>query len=343
MRSAAGCTWLLHVVSNTLHPVLLERSLLLLAALLAAAGDDTAAQEVQPALDEAGAAAGSEADKQQQQQEQQEQELAGAAVFQQLLQHGLVEALQTVLGPAAAPGAQLQEQLLQQQASTAAQANARAAPAGQAGGGGWSDDDSPSPRRQRQHENSVFQQPGVLLALVGCLEQIAQQDGAADTLLQQMPGLPQQLLQLLLSCHAHDNFEVLVQLLPVLVLYRGGVLPLLLVGEGGRGAACCLLQWWVCVAQTLCDCGQAEDSLDAVDAAWYLLATATRHANEAVGIANAQQVQQLCRCVCEGCVPASSQTYAVQCLRQLLEAAADQPSLHSCAVSMESRLLDLSG
>lgn len=343
MRSAAGCTWLLHVVSNTLHPLLLERSLLLLAALLGAAFDDTAAHAAQAASDEAAAAAGCGGDKQQQQQELQEQEPTDTTVFEQLLQHGLVEALQTVFVPAAAPGAQLQERLLQPQASTAAQANSRAAQAGQAVGGGWSDEDSPSPRRQQQHANSVYQQPGVLLALVGCLEQITQQDGAADMLLQQMPGLPQQLLQLLLLCHAHDQFEVLVQLLPMLVLYRRGVLPLLLlVGEVGTGAACCL-QCLVCIAQTLCDCGHAEDSLDAVDAAWYLLAAATRHAHEAADSANAPQVKQLCRCVCEGYVPDSSQTYAVQCLRQLLEAVADQPSLHSCAVSMESRLLDLSG
>jgi hypothetical protein len=343
VRSDTGCTWLLHVVSNTLHPLLLERSLLLLAALLATACNDAAVEEAETASHEAAAEDG--AGKQQQQQQQQQQEPPSNAVFQQLLQHWLVEALDTVLVPAAAPGAQLQEQLLLPQASTAAQANsgaAAAAAAGQGSGGGWSDDDSPSMhRQQQQHADSVCQQPGVLLALVGCLEQIGQQDAAADTLLQQMPALPQQLLQLMLSCHARDQFEVLVQLLPVLVLFRRGVLPLLMVGEGGgQGDTELCLQCWVCIAQTLCDCGQQEESLDAVDAAWYLLAAATRHALDVTQGAQ-QMMQQLCRCVCEGYVPDSSRNYASATLRQLLVAVADQPSLRSSAALLESRLMGL--
>jgi hypothetical protein len=402
----AGCTWLLHIVTNTLHPLLLERSLLLLAAMLAVTAE-TAAGEAGPGTAQARAAAevatpSAAAHPAEESDHAAVQQQHGTAMdtLQLLLQHGFLPALEAVLLPAAAPGTQLQEQqqlLLQQanqaQANSQTGASAAAAAAGvcKAGGGGWSEDDSPpataaadgagDDSAERQCANRVYQQPEVLLALLSCLEQLGQEGRTAAVVLQQMPGLPQQLLCLMLACRAKEQQSVLELLLPVLVLFRAGVVPCLTLGgvqsedsddcqEGlpkqqqlQQRALC--LPYWVCIAGVLSDCG--PESLDAIDAAWYLLAAVmssaqpvlaqllllqtgsnslSTHSAEPSPAWIQQQFQKLCRCVVESTVPATARNYARKCVLSLQAALQDvqqkvagvalQEALRICADRLET-------
>jgi len=389
-------TWLLHIVSNTLHPLLLERAMQLIAALLAAgnaaaeehaaaaaaaqAGSPTApgtAAAATPRAAEATTAAGgrdahpsaqesclpeeppAQAEQQEQQQQQQSEQdhhrdsAADAVVL--LLQQGLPAALEAILSPAAAPGAQLQQQLLQQLTSSPVQANCEAllAEAPTAGGGGWSDEeDVAAPAAVGanatvdQRSRQVYSQPQVLIAALSCLEQCGQQRWVMEEMQQHLQELPQLLLQLLLRCHHQAQQDVLEVLLPVLVTFRAGVLPLMrpsgaevreqtgaeqLNGSTEvqqlreRSVQC--LELWVCVAAVLNDCG--PDSLDAMDAAWYLLAAAMLSAGDVLEqvlllqkttVWAQERLQHLCRCVSESTVPETSQGYSMQCLSSLTAA-----------------------
>lgn len=158
----------------------------------------------------------------------------------------------------------------------------------------------------------LYLQPAVLLAVVAVLEQLGRDSAAAAAAQREMPQLPELLLQLLVSCNAAGQHDVLEQLLPVLVMFRGGVLEVLCrTGAGaGRSEAGAqppqhqqqqqqqehqpapdragvadgqatrtqgteddgvLLLWHLAnIAAALQDFD--ADSLDAQDAAWYLLA-----------------------------------------------------------------------
>jgi hypothetical protein len=319
-------SWLLHIVSNTLHPLLLERSLQLLAALIAVdeagTGADAAAAVASPA---------GPASPHPQQNGQQ----------QQLLLNGLPAALEAVLAPAAAPGARLQEQVLLQANSQAADASAGE----KAGGSSWSGEDEGDEGRaaadsavgQQQDFPKVYQLAEVRSALLHCLSQLGQEDSSAEHVLHEFPALPELLLQLVLACRVQDQHEVLELLLPVLVLYRKGVLPLLrgtravgeLVGDDpDKGYVLCL-HYWVCIAECLSDCG--PDSLDAVDAAWFLLASVAPHAQavqECFRDSSSaqwveQQVQHMRTFLSNAVVPETSQQYARQCAAMLLTATAN--------------------
>lgn len=326
--------WLLHIISNALHPLLLQRSLEL-AAVLLAVGEDAAAgadaDAAHPAQD------GSPSIQQEQQQSGQRPPQAAqctASAANQLLQQGLMPALHAVLAPAAAPGAKLQAY----STTSAAQTHPAAAAAE---GGSWSDEDNDGGGGAADEEKGtvqsrVYEQPDVLMALLSALEQLGQQPDTVAAAMQQLPELPELLLQLLLACHAREQQEVLETLLPVLVLFRVGVLAVL------QPAACeeqqqqqqqeqkrCIqcLQLWACIAGVLLD--SAPDSLDARDAAWYLLAAVSPSFERvfagisAVYAASSclqQQVQLLRRCVSEGGAPDTSRGYAQQCDRALCTA-----------------------
>jgi hypothetical protein len=404
----AGCTWLLHIIVNTLHPLLLERSLLLLAAMLAVTAE-TAAGEAGTGTTQACSAA--EVAKTSTAAAHPAEESDAAAVQQQhctidamqlLLQHGLLPALEAVLLPAAMPGIQLQQQLLLLLQANQPQTNsptgaAAAAPAAAgvsiADTGGWSGDDlAPGTAAAAdgvgddiagQHcANTVYQQPEVLLALLSCLEQLGQEGSTAAVVLQLMPGLPQQLLYLMLACQAKEQQGVLELLLPVSVLFRAGVVPCLTLSgvqhEGLEGcqeglqqqqqlrhSAVCL-HYWGCIAGVLHDC--VPDSLDAIDAAWYLLAAGMSSAQAVLAHllllptssdssthfpSHAwveRQLQQLCWCVVESTVPATAQDYATKCVVSLQAALQDvqqlqevasatlHEALRACANTLESLL-----
>lgn len=334
---ADSLAWLLHIVSNTLHPLLLERSLQLLAALVAVDAESTSPDAAVVAASAAGPAGSASPRSQQEGQQQQAAPTAGAVgVVQQLLLNGLPAALEAVLAPAAAPGAQLQEKVLLQANSQAA-----ATAAGEeAGGSSWSDEDegdegpagADTAVAQQQDSPKVYQLAEVRSALLHCLSQLGQEDSSAEHFLHEFPALPQLLLQLVLACRVQDQHEVLELLLPVLVLYREGVLPLLrgtrAVGDDPDKSYVLCLHCWVCIAECLSECG--PDSLDAVDAAWFLLASVALHAQAVQeclqGSGGAlwaeQQLQQLRTFLSNAVVPETSQQYARQCTAMLLTATA---------------------
>jgi hypothetical protein len=227
---------------------------------------------------------------------------------------------------------------------------ARSQQQGDASPGSWSEEDeqeavSPStagglPGSHLQHHAWVYQHTEVLLALVTCLQQLGEDKAAVKTVLTELPALPEQLLQLMLASRMRDQQDVLEQLLPVLVMFRQGVLPLLqapdrqnassvaagqeqqhmqeteqqadeqlAIQEHVEVSAVVCLCYWVCIAGVLCDCG--PESLDAIDAAWYLLAAVSpgaegllqlllQSSNSGGGVSHMwflKQARQLNRCI----------------------------------------------
>lgn len=389
LLACGSLPWLLHIVSNTLHPLLLERSLQLLAALLAVAveaaeaeadggtdGDGAVAAAAAAALGvqkgayaaaEAAAAAADAPSSPSQQggpsgevEQQQAAADVTSQIVPQLILHGLVPALEAVLTPAAAPGAVLQEQVLAQAQNAPTASSPAAAAAGGGGGGGWSDEEEDAAVAAMPGCYKGYEQPDVRSALVLCLAQLGQQqDPVLDDLLQQLPALPVLLLHLVLACRAQDQHDVLELLLPVLVLFRRCVLPLLRgtcvqpQQEPSTKAVLCL-HYWVCLADVLNDCGP-DSSLDAVDAAWFLLAAVAPHAQAVVqellaGGSSAQrawaerQLERLCACLAGASIPESAQAYTRQCAAIPHDVAAVlggqqsqalQNALHACILRLE--------
>lgn len=194
----------------------------------------------------------------------------GSHLGLQLWESGLADTILAVLVPAAAH-------------ATAASVEAQP--------GGWDDGaeaagDSSS---IQQVEQRLYKQPEVLEALVSVLQQLAVQPDGVYTAVQYIPQLPRLMLQLMASCSLRGDQEALELLLPVLVEYRTAILPLLQQQlqppahqdpttdqrtedgqQQGHG-----LQYLVCIAAALQD-SSSPDSLDALDAGWYLCAAATR-------------------------------------------------------------------
>lgn len=260
---------LMLLIQSTLNSQLLQRSLELVTALLHTS-TTSAGDGADGAAEDNASTAGSN------------------DVSQHLWTAGLADALSAVLVNAAAAPAKLASHV----------ANDTAA-------GGWDDEPDTAAAADGNNieliEQKLYRKPEVLEALVGVLEQVAMQPNGVDTAVQHLPELPQLLLQLLAACNAAGQQEVLELLLPVLVMFRAVLLPLLQQQErpwpASRNDAGIRqqqqqeqeeeeqgiqhkqrqqgLQYMVCIAGVLQDCS-SPDSLDALDAGWYLCAAATR-------------------------------------------------------------------
>ncbi|KAF8066243.1 Serpine2 [Scenedesmus sp. PABB004] len=241
---------LLAIIDNTLHPLLLQRSLEAVAALLHA--ERAARMEQQPAPEE-----------------QQERR----PLLERLLALGLAESLLGVLGPA-----------------TSGAPSRRGA-----GGGGWDDDDddedgsdgaggaaSPSGALGPSDHRQLYRDAAVLEALLGLLQELGTEPDDAALLAASAPSLPELLLELLSALRGQQL--LLELLLPVLVLFRAAIVPLLqqedppdgeqpdAAARPGAGERRGPLARVAAVAVATQDC--AADSLDCLDACWFLCASA---------------------------------------------------------------------
>jgi hypothetical protein len=322
LQAPALLSHVLMLVQNTLHSQLLERSLQLLAALLPA--DDL--QQQQARL--------------QRPPEQQQQQRRRQPVYQLLMQAGLMTVVEAVLAPTAEVGPSALEALITSAANgpgvwdgavygenpagdgAAEPANSAAgeeAAAAAAADGGWSEDGADMTADEtaadadnvEQRTRELYRSDVILEAVLAVLLQLGCLLESAAAALQQLPDLPELLLHVLAASSLHHKQRVLEALLPVMVVFRHGVLPriqpvpdhyMLLhmqqqeeVADSDEPPAeqqqqqpdlqqleaeeeqqqvkgLCLL---ACIADALQDSHDRPESLDAQDAGWYLLAQAT--------------------------------------------------------------------
>jgi hypothetical protein len=272
---------------------------------------------------------------QQQHVQEQQQQPQQQPMYERLIEAGLVTAVEALLSPTVEAGPASLEALITSAAngtddwdgavyggnpagSAAAEpANSAAGAAAAAGNGGWSDDDIDMAVEGRaadvgdveQRTRELYRSQNVLEMLLALLLQLGSCSESAAAALQQMPELPQVLLHVLVVSSSHRQQQVLEALLPVLVVFRDGVLPLMQPVTqrhlqlhmqqqqqefGGIAAPAeqqqrqqqeaeeqqqqitglCLL---ACIAGTLQDGDTGPQVLDALDAGWYLLALATNN------------------------------------------------------------------
>jgi hypothetical protein len=152
----------------------------------------------------------------------------------------------------------------------------------------------------------LYRSESVLEALLQLLLQLGRQDSAAAAL-QQLPALPGFLIDVLAVSGCHQQQCVLEALMPVLVVFKERVLPVLQPGTGShllqhmqqkvaqqnhddgsveqrqqqrrqeeeqQATGLALL---ACVAGALQDCGAGAHDLEAMNAGWHLLALATHN------------------------------------------------------------------
>jgi ferredoxin-like protein FixX len=329
---------MLMLVQNTLDSQLLQRSLQLLAALLQA---DAAVEE-----------------------ERQQQQLPPLQlrVYESLLQAGLMNAVTTVLAPTvevgnsslmalistAADGSDVWADVVygavalrgfpqqQQQDHSAANSGEGAAAAG--GDGSWSEDEDEADMMDdegdaaansiQQRTLTLYRSEYVLEALLQLLLQLGSRAESAAAAVQKLPALPGFLVDVLAVSSFHQHQKVLEALLPVLVLFKEWVLPMLQPvqdrhmqqhmqqqqlaevapaeqqqqqqqqeEEERQTKGLALL---ACIAGTLQDCEAGAHTLDTLDAGWYLMALAT-HSMQVLQqhmqqqLQDQQQQQQLAR------------------------------------------------
>jgi hypothetical protein len=169
------------------------------------------------------------------------------------------------------------------------------------------------PPAEAARMEQLRRQTPVLAAAVDVMLQLGEDPGVAAAALRWLPGvLPELLLRLLVACIARDQHTVAEQLLLVLVQFRSGVLPWL--GRDNLN-----LEFLAAIASVLRDAD--ADSLDAQDAAWFLLAAATRAAAfsdelQAAG-GRSEALDALVACVAASRVPESAQEYARVVRQQL--------------------------
>jgi hypothetical protein len=383
------------LVQNTLHSQLLERSLQLLAALLQADELQEQQEQQQQLLP---AVAGEQQSSSSSSRASAEQQLAGEQqkqpIYERLMQAGLITAVEAILAPTVEAGPTALEALIMSAANgrdswddagsgenpagngAAEQpANSAVGEAAAAEKGGWSDNDNDMPAEQiaadagnvEQRTRELYRSQDVLEMLLALLLQLGSCQESAAATLQQLPNLPQVLLHVLAASSSQRQQRVLEALLPVLVVFRDGVVPLMQpvldshleqhmqqqqeIGEisapaeqqqqqqvGGTAApaqlqqqqheqeeqqqlqqqqvkALCLL---ACIAGTLQDGEAGPQSLDALDAGWYLLALAT-HNLTVLDIHRQQQqeldLQLLYKWHALICTPASCRLLELLCTR----------------------------
>jgi hypothetical protein len=281
------------------------------------------------------------------QQQQPQQQPLQLQVFHTLLQAGLMSAVAALLAPtvAAGPpslmalvtsaadgsdvwddvvfGANAARRIPQQGDNSAANA---ADSAVAAGGGNWSSDEeeieltaeelAAAAGSIEQRTAQLYRSPDVLEALLALLHELGSRPESAAASLQRLPALPGMLVHVLAWSSFRHQQQVVEALLPVMVLFRERLLPVIQPVQdqhlrlhmqqqaGGEAAADQQQQQQqqeaqqqqqqqqeqeaqhqvnglcllACIADALQDCADpGGGSLDAQNAGWYLLALATRN------------------------------------------------------------------
>jgi hypothetical protein len=182
--------------------------------------------------------------------------------------------------------------------------------------GSWSEDEDEidrinedieaAARTTAQITKELYTSDEVLEAVLKLLQQLCSRPESAAAALQQLPALPGFLIDILAVSSCHQQQRVLQALLPVLVVFKERVLPVLQpvtdsqlrrhlqqqpadevpaekhqqqqqqqqyeAEQQSKGLAVL-----ACIAGNLRDCGAGADSLRAKTAGWYLLAAATHN------------------------------------------------------------------